>query len=313
MMPYEDHRRQDYGYMRMSDTDSLMTIFVASGKRNVEYWAEHIKHCTNNHMTYVTFKTRLRNYLKRTKQRLSGNQNQRIRVSDEQAQQYLELFLHQASSAKMNITKFYEEYIIVPPYNKVPSFEMFKILIYRLLKELKVKTAISLVDLNDPCNVIAIFEQQKKSEVDNLEQPAIMEMIETDSEATSELDNTEQLIITEDTNLETTTDNACWDNQPTTVQINLEASRVKIVYKFVRQLTGTLGSDGSGGPINGELRVGCMQKIIAFLVAFCSLTSSSRFVDIGSGQGKPSFHVAQSPGVRLSIGVEVERLRWMVI
>ena len=144
-------------------------------------------------------------------------------------------------------------------------------------------------------------------------QPTRMEVIETDSEATSELDNTEQLLITEDTNLETTTDHASWDNQPTTVQINLEASRVKIVYKFVRQLTGTLGSDGSGGPINGELRVGCMQKIIAFLVAFCSLTSSSRFVDIGSGQGKPSFHVAQSPGVRLSIGVEVERLRWMVI
>ena len=305
MMPYEDNRRKDYGYTRMSDTDSLMAIFVASGKRNVVYWAEHIKNCTNNYMTFDTFKTRARSYLQRTKQRLAAQQLQRIRISDKQAQRYLEIYL-QFKSAKMNIAKFYEEFVIVPPYDNVPSYEMFKILICRLLKKLETKN-----DFNDTCNASPLFEQQETSELDtNSNQPVIMKAdtdTDTVSEETSVLDNLEQSVTTEDTDSDTTT------NPSTILQIAVEASRVKIVYKSVRKLTGTLGSDGSGGPINGELRVGCMQKIVAFLVAFCNLNSSSRFIDIGSGQGKPSFHVAQSPGVRLSIGVEVERLRWMVI
>ena len=55
-----------------------------------------------------------------------------------------------------------------------------------------------------------------------------------------------------------------------------------------------------------------MQNIINLLVQRCDLSASSRFVDIGAGRGKPNFHVAQDPGVCLSVGVEVEEIRWRV-
>ena len=38
--------------------------------------------------------------------------------------------------------------------------------------------------------------------------------------------------------------------------------------------------------------------------------SSALFLDIGSGLAKPNFHVAVDPGVRLSLGVEVQGGRW---
>ncbi len=40
--------------------------------------------------------------------------------------------------------------------------------------------------------------------------------------------------------------------------------------------------------------------------------SSSCFIDIGSGLGKPNLHVAQDPGVEFSLGIEVKKLRWML-
>jgi hypothetical protein len=39
---------------------------------------------------------------------------------------------------------------------------------------------------------------------------------------------------------------------------------------------------------------------------------SSRFIDVGSGVGKPNLHVAQDPGVALSYGIEVEPERWLL-
>jgi Histone methylation protein DOT1 len=39
---------------------------------------------------------------------------------------------------------------------------------------------------------------------------------------------------------------------------------------------------------------------------------TSRFIDVGSGVGKPNLHVAQDPGVALSYGVEVEPERWLL-
>lgn len=44
----------------------------------------------------------------------------------------------------------------------------------------------------------------------------------------------------------------------------------------------------------------------------CEMTAQSRFIDVGSGLGKPNFHVAQSPGVRISVGIELERIRWQL-
>jgi hypothetical protein len=42
------------------------------------------------------------------------------------------------------------------------------------------------------------------------------------------------------------------------------------------------------------------------------MNAQSRFIDVGSGLGKPNFHVAQSPGVRLSVGIELEHIRWQL-
>merc|ERR1712194_78661 len=39
-------------------------------------------------------------------------------------------------------------------------------------------------------------------------------------------------------------------------------------------------------------------------------SSSTRFIDVGSGIGKPNLHVAQYPGVEFSCGVEMEHNRW---
>jgi hypothetical protein len=55
-----------------------------------------------------------------------------------------------------------------------------------------------------------------------------------------------------------------------------------------------------------------MQKVLEFMKDNCELGTNSRFIDIGCGLGKPNFHAAQYPGVRLSLGVELEELRWKV-
>ncbi len=85
---------------------------------------------------------------------------------------------------------------------------------------------------------------------------------------------------------------------------------VKRVYSMIGKTTGSLGGNGATGAIYGELTVGSFQKIVDLLKAHCDLNCNSRFVDVGSGLGKPSFHVAQDPGCQMSFGVELEELRW---
>jgi len=55
-----------------------------------------------------------------------------------------------------------------------------------------------------------------------------------------------------------------------------------------------------------------MQHVVDILVEKCELNSQSRFIDVGSGLGKPNFHVAQDAAVCLSFGVELEDIRWKV-
>lgn len=87
---------------------------------------------------------------------------------------------------------------------------------------------------------------------------------------------------------------------------------VTVAYKCIHQATGKLGGNGATGPIYGEITVGSMQHIFNFMKQECGFTADSRFIDVGSGLGKPNFHAAQDPGVRLSIGVELERIRHQV-
>jgi Histone methylation protein DOT1 len=87
---------------------------------------------------------------------------------------------------------------------------------------------------------------------------------------------------------------------------------VRLCYGIVKKLTGSIGGNASGGPIYGELTIGSMQKVVRIMKSVTGLDSSSRFIDVGSGIGKPSIHVAQDPGVAFSYGIEVEADRWLL-
>ena len=89
-------------------------------------------------------------------------------------------------------------------------------------------------------------------------------------------------------------------------------SRVEKVYRLIRTATGTLGGNGTTGAIYGELTMGSMQKVLNLMVDKCGLNAQSRFIDVGSGLGKPNFHAAQDPECRISIGAELEKIRWQL-
>ena len=55
-----------------------------------------------------------------------------------------------------------------------------------------------------------------------------------------------------------------------------------------------------------------MQKVVNFMTEHCEMDSDSLFIDVGSGLGKPNFHAAQDPGVRVSVGIELEDIRWQL-
>jgi hypothetical protein len=84
------------------------------------------------------------------------------------------------------------------------------------------------------------------------------------------------------------------------------------VYTIVRKLTGSIGGNACHGPIYGELTMGSMQKMINLMKQHTKFDKESRFIDVGSGIGKPNLHVAQDPGVELSYGIEVDCDRWLL-
>ncbi|MGH7954568.1 MAG: hypothetical protein ACREBR_01735 [bacterium] len=85
---------------------------------------------------------------------------------------------------------------------------------------------------------------------------------------------------------------------------------VKRIYSIVEKATGAVGGNEAGGPIYGEMTLGSFQKIVHLLKTHTSFDSSSWFIDIGSGLGKPNLHVAQEPGVHVSVGIEVIQHRY---
>lgn len=88
--------------------------------------------------------------------------------------------------------------------------------------------------------------------------------------------------------------------------------KVEEAYKILRKVTGTLGGNGYTGAIYGELTTRALQRVYNIMVEKCNLTKYSRMIDVGAGLGKPSFHAAQDPAVRLSLGMELEDIRWVV-
>ena len=87
---------------------------------------------------------------------------------------------------------------------------------------------------------------------------------------------------------------------------------VRRVYEIVNKHTGSIGGNGHGGAIYGELTVGSMQKMTNLMIEYTDLSKDSRFIDVGCGLGKPNMHVAQNPGVEFSYGIEMEHVRWML-
>lgn len=90
------------------------------------------------------------------------------------------------------------------------------------------------------------------------------------------------------------------------------SDEVDHVYRVVNKKTGALGGNGYTGAIYGELTIGSMHKVLEYLAEHCEMGVESCFIDVGSGLGKPNFHALHYPGVRLSIGVELETIRWQV-
>lgn len=64
--------------------------------------------------------------------------------------------------------------------------------------------------------------------------------------------------------------------------------------------------------LDGELTVGSMQKMVELMKTYTNFSSASRFIDVGSGLGKPNIHVCQDPKVEFSYGIEMEMSRWML-
>jgi len=90
------------------------------------------------------------------------------------------------------------------------------------------------------------------------------------------------------------------------IQMN---ARVRKAYRLVTKRN-QLGGNGTTGAIYGELTMGSMQKVVNLMVDKCGMTHESRVIDVGAGLGKPNLHFAQDPGCRLSLGVELEDIRW---
>jgi hypothetical protein len=85
---------------------------------------------------------------------------------------------------------------------------------------------------------------------------------------------------------------------------------VQHLYQVIQKSTGAVGGYGHNGPVYGEVTMGTFQKVVDALALHTGFDANSSFVDIGSGLGKPNLHVALNPGVKLSFGIELEKLRW---
>lgn len=84
--------------------------------------------------------------------------------------------------------------------------------------------------------------------------------------------------------------------------------KVVSMYSLINKACPT-GGDSYQGQIYGEMTIGSMHKLLNFLVRNCGLSLESRFLDVGSGRGKPSFHASLYPGVKVSGGIEIHKGR----
>jgi hypothetical protein len=94
-----------------------------------------------------------------------------------------------------------------------------------------------------------------------------------------------------------------------TLPSDTRLENVDKLYKIVHKFTGALGGMADGGAIYGEITSGSMNKVVNLMIERTGFCASSCFIDIRCGSGKPNLHIAQYPGVALSVGVEVVAVR----
>ena len=58
---------------------------------------------------------------------------------------------------------------------------------------------------------------------------------------------------------------------------------VQLVYNIIHKYTGSIGGNGHGGGIYGELTPGSMQRMINLMIQHTGLSKDSRFIDVGCG------------------------------
>ena len=99
----------------------------------------------------------------------------------------------------------------------------------------------------------------------------------------------------------------------TTQSLHLSLDRkmklVDIIYRLVHNCTGMIGGNGHGAAMYGEMVQSSMQRVVEKLMSDTGLSTSSRFLDVGCGLGKPQLHVAQMAHVEFSYGIDIDELR----
>jgi hypothetical protein len=63
-------------------------------------------------------------------------------------------------------------------------------------------------------------------------------------------------------------------------------------------------------PIAGEVTEHSMQRIVQIMMQLMHFDASSRVIDIGCGQGKPSLHFAFAVNPSFNVGIEIVPWRW---
>lgn len=89
-------------------------------------------------------------------------------------------------------------------------------------------------------------------------------------------------------------------------------SPISAMYRTIESATMRTGGGGNNGPIYGEMAQRSMERVVSVLVEHYGMNKCSRFLDVGSGIGKPVFHVGAQTQPVLSMGIEIEEIRYML-
>ena len=145
-------------YFRRADDDDdaqIVIDFLSSGKRTIAFWAENIREPSRgefkNYIKYKTFTTKITNYLSENKLSLSEKQKERNSISAADGERFATIYsnVSEQGTLKINMQEFYEDYIIVQPYDNAPSFKAFmgKLKQHQIWNTRTISNAVTGIDL----------------------------------------------------------------------------------------------------------------------------------------------------------------------